>query len=39
MRLMGAIVCKFDLELCHFDVDQAFVRPKLDEDAFPRLTK
>ena len=37
MRLLGAIACECDLELCHFDVDQAFVQSDLEEDVFLRL--
>ena len=37
--LLGAIACKLDLDLCHFGVDQAFVRSHLDEDVFRRLPK
>ena len=37
VRLLAALACKFDLELCHFDIDQAFVRADLAEDAFIRL--
>ena len=29
-RLLSAIVCELDLDVCHFDVEQAFVKPKLD---------
>ena len=28
---------EYDLELCHFDVDQAFVRADVKEDVFMRL--
>ena len=37
MRLLHAIACEPDLDLCHFDVDQAFVQSHLDEDVFLRL--
>ena len=26
VRLLAALACEHDLELCHFDKDQAFVR-------------
>ena len=34
---MAAFANEYDLELCHFDVDQAFVRADLKEDVFMRL--
>ena len=37
VRLRSAIACELDLDLCHFDVDQAFVQSHLDEDVFLRL--
>ena len=37
VRLVSAIACELDLDLCHFDVDQAFVQSHLDEDVFLRL--
>ena len=39
MRLLSAIDCELDLDVCHFDVEQAFVQSKLDEDVFLRLPK
>ena len=39
MRLLSAIVCELDLDVCHFDVEQAFVQFKLDENVFVRLPK
>ena len=39
MRLLSAIACECFLDLCHFDVDQAFVQPDLEEDVFLRLPK
>ena len=39
VRLLSAIACKLGLDLCHFDVDQAFVQSHLDEDVFLRLPK
>ena len=38
VRLLSAIACECDLDLCHFDVDQAFVQYDL-EDVFLRLPK
>ena len=39
MRLLSAIACELDLDVCHFDVEQDFVQSKLDEDVFLRLLK
>ena len=39
MRLVRAIAYELDLDLCHFDVDQAFVQFQLDEDVSLRLPK
>ena len=39
MHLLSAIACKFDLDLCHFDVDQVFVQSRLDENVFLRLSR
>ncbi|CAM9728232.1 unnamed protein product [Ascophyllum nodosum] len=39
VRLLSAIVCELDLDVCHFDVEQAFVQSKLDEDVFLRLPR
>ena len=39
MHLLSAIACECDLDLCHFDVDQAFVQSDLEEDFFLRLPK
>ena len=33
------IAFELDLDVCHFDVEQAFVQSKLDEDVFLRLPK
>ena len=38
-RLLAAFANEYDLELCHFDVDQAFVRADLNEDVFTRCRK
>ena len=37
-RLLSAIACECDLDLCHFDVDQAFVQSDL-ENVFLQLRK
>ena len=37
--LLAAFANEYDLELCHFDVDQAFVRADLKEDVFLRFRK
>ena len=37
VRLLAAFADEYDLELCHFDVDKAFVRADLKEDVFMRL--
>ena len=39
MRLLSAITCELDLDLCHVDVEQTFVQSKLDEDVFLCLPK
>ena len=39
MRLLSAIACELDLDVCHFYVEQVFVQSKLDEDVFLRLTR
>ena len=39
VRLLSAVACECDLDLCHFDVDQAFVQSDLEEDVFLRLPK
>ena len=38
VRFLSATACECDLDLCHFDVDQAFVQSDL-EDVFLRLPK
>ena len=37
VRLLSAIACECDLDLCHLDVDQAFVQAELNEVVFLRL--
>ena len=39
VRLLSAIACEYDLDVCHFDVDQAFVQFRLDENVFLRLPR
>ena len=39
MRYLSAIACELDLDVCHFDVEQAFVQSKLDENALLRLPR
>ena len=39
MRFFSAIACELDLDVFHFDVEQAFVQSKLDEVVFLRLPK
>ena len=34
VRLLSAFACECDLDICHFDVDQAFVQSDLGEDVF-----
>ena len=39
IRLLASIACELNLDLCHFDAEQAFVQSDLKEDAFMRLPK
>ena len=39
MRLLRVIECECYLDICHFDVDQAFVQSDLEENVFLRLPK
>ena len=39
VRLFSAIACELDVDVCHFDVEQAFVQSNLDEDVFMCLPK
>ena len=39
LRLLSAIACECDLDLCHFGVDQSFVQSDLEEDFFLLLPK
>ena len=34
---MASIACELDLDLCHFDAEQAFVQSDLKENVFMRL--
>ena len=36
-RLLSLIACECDLDICHFDVDQAFVPFDPEEDVFLRF--
>ncbi|CAB1100735.1 unnamed protein product [Ectocarpus sp. CCAP 1310/34] len=35
--MLAALACELNLDLCHFDVEQAFVRSELEEDVYMRL--
>ncbi|CAB1120585.1 unnamed protein product [Ectocarpus sp. CCAP 1310/34] len=37
VRLLAALACEQNLDLCHIDIQQAFVQSELDEDVFMRL--
>ncbi|CAB1114006.1 unnamed protein product [Ectocarpus sp. CCAP 1310/34] len=37
VRLLAALTCEQNLDLCHFDIQQAFVQSELDEDVSMRL--
>ena len=37
VRLLAAIACELDLDLCHFDAEQAFVQSDLDEVVYISL--
>ena len=39
IRLLSATACELDLDLCHFDAEQAFVQSNLEEDVFLRLPR
>ena len=34
IRLLGAIACELDLDICHFDAEQDFAQSNLDKDVF-----
>lgn len=35
--MLAGLACELDLDLCHFDAEQAFVQSNLEEDVFMRL--
>ena len=37
VRLLTAMACELDLDLCHFDIQQAFVQSNLEENVYIRL--
>ena len=37
VRLLAALACELNLDLCHFDIEQAFVQSDLEEDVYMRL--
>ena len=37
IRLLGAIACELDLNICHFDTEQAFVQLNLDKNVLMQL--
>lgn len=37
IRLLTAIGCDLDFDMCRFDTEQGFVQPELEGDAFMRL--
>ena len=37
IRLMAALACELDLDLCHFDAEQEFVQSDLDEVVYNSL--
>ena len=37
IRLLAALACELNLDLCHFDAEQAFVQSDLDEVVYIRL--
>ena len=37
IRLLAALACELDLDLCHFDAEQAFVQSDLDEVVYISL--
>ena len=39
VRLLNGIAFELDFDLCHFDLDEAFVQSKLDEGVFLPLPK
>ena len=37
IRLLPALACELDLDLCHFDAEQVFVQSDLDDVMYIRL--
>ena len=37
IRLLTSLACELDLDLCHFNAEQAFVQSDLDEVVYIRL--
>ena len=37
IRLLAALACELDLDLCHFDAEQVFVQSDLDEVVYISL--
>ena len=37
IRLLASIACELDLDLCHFDAEQAFVQSDLEDNVLMRL--
>ena len=37
VRLLAALACELNLDLCNFDIEQAFVQSDLEEDVYMRL--
>ena len=37
MRLLVALACRYNLELLHWDIEQAFVQSELDHEVFMKL--
>ncbi|CAB1101428.1 unnamed protein product [Ectocarpus sp. CCAP 1310/34] len=36
-KMLAALACELNLDLCYFDIEQAFVRSELEEDMYMRL--
>ncbi|CAB1107872.1 unnamed protein product [Ectocarpus sp. CCAP 1310/34] len=36
-KMLAALACELNLDLCHFDIEQAFLRSELEEDVLMRL--
>ena len=37
VRLLAAMACELGLDMCHFDIEQAFVQSDLEENVYMRL--